>query len=103
MPWHEGDVVHKLRRMCGWTVEELARRASINTSVIYRLEDGRTRDPKRPTIEKLSAAFGFDVRDFRHLVPPGNVELKVDVGTEAQRGKHAGEVNVPTRRRRQAG
>lgn len=71
--WHEGDVCHKLRRLCGLTVEQLAKEAKLTSSVIYRLEDGRTKEPKRATIAKLAIAFRLTPREFMDAVPRGGV------------------------------
>lgn len=78
MPWHEGDLVHKLRRLSKWTVEELATRAKMNPSVIYRLEDGRTKEPKRRTVTKLATVFGLSLREFTDAIPPGSVRLALE-------------------------
>jgi transcriptional regulator with XRE-family HTH domain len=71
--WHEGDVCHKLRRVCGWTVLQLAKEAKLNPALIYRLEDGRTKEPKRATIAKLATAFRLTPRQFMDAVPRGGV------------------------------
>jgi transcriptional regulator with XRE-family HTH domain len=67
--WREADVIHALRIECGWLVSELAARAHVNPSVLYRLEDGRTRNPTLPTLQKISQAFGLTVKELRNAVP----------------------------------
>lgn len=62
-------MIHALRIACGWQVQELAKRAKLNPSVIYRIEDGRVLHPRQETLEKLAAAFGVTVRELRNAVP----------------------------------
>ena len=76
MPWHEGDLVHKLRGIYQLTVQQLAQRADLPPSVIYRLEDGRTKEPKRDTVNKLAAAFGMTAREFADCIPPETLRLR---------------------------
>ena len=73
MAWHEGDVCHKLRRLRGWTVKQLAKEANLPTSVIHRLEDGRTKEPKRKTLALIAQAFRLSLREFSDQVPAGAV------------------------------
>ncbi len=76
VPWQEGDVIHKLRRIAGWTVQQLAKKAKVNPSVIYRLEDGRTKEPKRQTLIKLAGAFGLSARELMEAIPSGSLQLQ---------------------------
>jgi transcriptional regulator with XRE-family HTH domain len=70
IPWREADVIHALRIECGWLSKDLAKRAGLNRSVVYRIEDGSVRDPKPKTLEKLAGAFGMTLRELRAAVPP---------------------------------
>jgi transcriptional regulator with XRE-family HTH domain len=83
--WHEGDLVHKLRGIYKLTVQQLSKRADVAPSVIYRLEDGRTKEPKRETVSKLAAAFGMTPREFEDAVPPVALRLREQT-VSAKRG-----------------
>lgn len=74
--WHEGDVVRKLRISAGLRLEDLARLAGMSFTTIAALELGKTRDPKRATIDKIALAFGLTERELREMVPGGRVRLK---------------------------
>jgi DNA-binding XRE family transcriptional regulator len=52
--------VGRLREAIGWTRNRLAREAGVESSVVYRLEDG-TRGCGIPTAWKLAVALGTTV------------------------------------------
>lgn len=74
--WHEGDVVRKLRISAGLKLEQLAELAGMSFTTIAALEIGKTRDPKRDTIDKLATAFGLTGKELRDMVPQQKVRLK---------------------------
>lgn len=74
-PWTVGDVIRKLRVEAGWTLEPLARAIGSNVTVISRIELGKTREPKRATLQKIASAFGLTARDLEDMVPPGTVRF----------------------------
>lgn len=67
--WREAHVIMALRVECGWLAKDLAQRAGLNPSIIYRLEDGRVKHPTTETLEKIARAFGVTVREIRNAVP----------------------------------
>lgn len=90
--WHEGDVCHKLRKLCGLTAKELAALARVTPSAIYRLEDGKTKEPKRATVAKLARAFGLTTAEFLECVPRGGVpipRIEPAAPTDEQRRRRA--------------
>ncbi len=75
MPWHEGDLVHKLRRLQGLNVEQLAARADLSPSIIRRLEQGKTRQADRNTVVKIARVFGMSAGEFIDAVPQAAVTV----------------------------
>lgn len=53
-----GERLREFRLRCGWTLEELARQASLSKSYLSRLEDG-DRQPSLAALLALSRAFGI--------------------------------------------
>lgn len=94
MPWHDGDLVHKLRRISGLNVEELARVAELPPSVIRRLEQGITKEATPSTIRKLATVFGFTHGEFVDAIPQATLKVP-DITLRM------GEETMPTKDRRQ--
>lgn len=49
--------VRRLRFVARMSVPELATAAGMSSATIYRIEDGDTRTPYAPTVERLAATF----------------------------------------------
>jgi phage repressor protein C with HTH and peptisase S24 domain len=58
--FHIGDVIVKLRKERGWTIEEMAERADINKGTLSTVERGEA-NYRRETIEKIAKALDVDV------------------------------------------
>ena len=52
-----GNALAKMRKARGLSQEELARSSGLATVTVAKLEEGRNRDPKASTLEKLAAAL----------------------------------------------
>lgn len=89
MGWREAHVIHALRIECGWQVKELAKRAGLGTSVIYRLEDGRVLNPTPQTLAKLATAFGVTVKEIRNAVPSEPIKVAMPLPIKAKRAQPA--------------
>ena len=68
--WTEGDVVRKLRAAVGWRLKDLAAASGLPLQVIHKLERGKTKEPKRVTMQKLARAFGLSDRQLFDAIPP---------------------------------
>lgn len=55
--FHRGDVIKKLRRRRGWTIQQLAKVSGVNKATISGLERGEG-NPQEDTIRKLAVALG---------------------------------------------
>lgn len=65
-----GDRIRLLRNEKGFSIEELAHRAGIDSSHLSRLERGQ-RNPSLVMIEKLTVALETTFEDlFRYILPP---------------------------------
>ncbi len=84
LPWHEGDVIRKLRTAFGWTLPELAKRSGINQQTIHRIEKGDTREPKRATLTRIAAAFNLSLPEFEAAVPREHPGVPVRRGQEME-------------------
>jgi transcriptional regulator with XRE-family HTH domain len=52
------------RKLRGLTVNELARRTGVDTTTIWRIENGLTDKPHRSTLYVLAVALGVSVDDL---------------------------------------
>ena len=77
VPWHEGDVVRKLRMAAGWKLKHLHGASGVSVKVLNDLEMGHTKEAKGTTLTKIAKAFGLSLRDFRDLVPAAVVRFDV--------------------------
>lgn len=85
-------------------MNELARYAKLNPSVIYRIEDGRTKNPTDETLEKIAAALGVTVREIRNAVPIEPIQIASALIRKDKAGtQRSGEASAPTKKRRQVG
>lgn len=88
--FHRGDVVRKLREAQGWTQQQLAKRAGINTSTVQRVEQNA------PSVElgslgRIAAALGVPVDYLQHA--SADVTAPVSVGGHT--AVFAGEAVMP--------
>lgn len=58
-----GNEIRRLREERGWTQQELAYRAGVSTTTMWKTEAGRA-TPRLPVLEKFAEALGVDVRDL---------------------------------------
>lgn len=58
--WTLGDVVKKLRERKGWTQEQLAEAAGVNTGTVVSLEAEGNRT-KQETLQRVAEALGVSV------------------------------------------
>jgi ribosome-binding protein aMBF1 (putative translation factor) len=55
-----GAELRRRRLLAGWSVAELSRRINLSTSIIYQVEQARTRlRPSQLTLAKLASALGM--------------------------------------------
>lgn len=54
----------RLRKAHGFSQEELARRSTLATVTVAKLEEGKNTDPKMSTIKKLSKALDCPIESF---------------------------------------
>lgn len=57
---HMGEKIRNLRKQLGWTQEELAYRAEIDTSYLGQIERGKRRSPTLRMIGKIADALSVD-------------------------------------------
>ncbi|KHF34603.1 HTH-type transcriptional regulator SinR [Paenibacillus sp. P1XP2] len=57
---HIGEKIRRLRKKMGWTQEELAYRAQIDTSYLGQIERGKKRSPTIRIIGKIADALSVD-------------------------------------------
>lgn len=96
MCWTEGDVIRKLRIAAGWSLLELERRAhGVRFTTISRIELGKTKEPKRSTLDRIAAAFGWTGRQLIEAIPPGTLIITpAAVVTKGQRADDESRVNA---------
>jgi transcriptional regulator with XRE-family HTH domain len=58
MAWNIADRVERLRKEKGWTKRELARRARINETHLYKICAGHRPRVEAETVRRLAYAFG---------------------------------------------
>lgn len=59
-----GERIKQLRRLRGWSQEELASRAVVHRQTVHRYEQGTRRRQELPTLEKIADAFGMEVSEI---------------------------------------
>jgi len=62
-----GGLLRAHRRRTGLTQRELADRAGVSAGAVRDLEQGRTRSPKRHSVEAIATALGLSDRDVEQL------------------------------------
>lgn len=65
-----GTLFIKARVNKGWTIEELARRAVVHKSQVFKIEDGLTLTPEFHTIARLTHVLGIDANEVIAAVIP---------------------------------
>lgn len=78
MAWTEGDLVRKLRLIYGCNLEDLAALSGVSFTTINKLELGKTKEPKRSTIQKLAQAFGLTPAQFFATIPSQTIAIADD-------------------------
>jgi len=76
-----GDRIRLIRIERGFSIEELAEKADVNTTHLGRIERGET-VPKLDSIEKIINALGITFEElFKHIQPAAgtNVEDETDI------------------------
>ena len=53
-----GDGIRELRLRCGFSVDELARRANVPRDYLFRIEEGRELKITRAVLDRLRQASG---------------------------------------------
>lgn len=59
-----GERLKTLRARRGWSLPQLAERANVNHSTIWKIEEGKTSNPGAETLRKLSGALGVDLSEI---------------------------------------
>ncbi|MFC4852670.1 BTAD domain-containing putative transcriptional regulator [Actinophytocola glycyrrhizae] len=62
-----GELLRAHRRRAGMTQRELADRAGVSAGAIRDLEQGRTRSPKRRSVQAIASALGLSRQDAEQL------------------------------------
>lgn len=83
LQWTQGDLVRKLRDAFGLTMEQLATKAGVSTSAIYKLEKGITKQADQTTVRKLATAFSLSAGQFVDAVPKQTIV--VDLPSESRK------------------
>lgn len=92
-----GDRLSVLRRRRGWTLGQLADRAAMHPSTIWKIEQGKTPNPGTETLRRLSEALGepVDTLTGSTAPPPQPVVFGGVVGVPIVRySAHAGSSSV---------
>lgn len=53
-----GDVIRRLRKDRGWTLDDLREASGVNKTTLSQIESGRI-DPRASTLEKIASALGM--------------------------------------------
>ena len=59
-----GKLLQRQRHAAGLSLEDLAKRAGLDKSTIFRIEQGRIEAPSPQKLQRLAAALGTDVEDY---------------------------------------
>lgn len=65
--------LRRLRRLKGWTQQELADAAGVHVDTIHDLESGAAREPRPGTMRRIATALGVPIRqvdEFAEEPPP---------------------------------
>lgn len=84
--FHIGIVVRTLRERCGWTGEELARRAQVSPTTISKIENGADRFQRR-TIGKIAKGLGVSEADLYAWESEQRVRLRTEVVSQLSGNK----------------
>jgi len=69
--------IRKLRLAHDYTLEELAHRAEVSSSTVFKIETGRTR-PRRSTLHVLAEALGVTPQDLLNGIGPDSPSGPID-------------------------
>ncbi len=83
-----GANLHRLRKAAGWTQQDLAVAAGLNTSIVSQIEQGKNQDPRLKTLQALAKALGVTVDA---LVNPPDDQAAPEPPAPRRRRKTRGE------------
>jgi DNA-binding SARP family transcriptional activator/DNA-binding XRE family transcriptional regulator len=76
-----GGLLRAHRRRTGMTQRELADQAGVSAGAIRDLEQGRTRSPKRRSVQAIATALGLSGQDAEDLHAAAETEGALDIGS----------------------
>lgn len=74
------DRVRTLRDQRGWSLAQLAGRASIDPSTIWKIENGRTPNPGNLTLGKIASALGVSLQEITGERPMPRRRVEISEG-----------------------
>jgi transcriptional regulator with XRE-family HTH domain len=77
--------IRAARAWLGWTQAQLAEAADVDVQTIKFIEQGRSKDPRGSTLDKLERAFeaaGLEFIDPDKPLPPGGPGVRMRKGGE---------------------
>jgi transcriptional regulator with XRE-family HTH domain len=75
-----GNEIRRLREERGWTQQDLAYRAGVSNTTMWKTEMGHS-TPRLPVLEKFAEALGVDVRDLLPKEAALRLPLEVEEGS----------------------
>jgi transcriptional regulator with XRE-family HTH domain len=83
-----GEVIRAARETRGWTPDDLADRARLSRQGLIKIEQGRTKEPRRSTLEGIADALGMSVErlyvsENAIADPPARYEFNRDPALDA--------------------
>lgn len=84
-----GDVLRKLRKDRGWTLEELAQASGVSRTTLWELENGKT-DTRGSTLKRIAQAFGLD-----RLPEPSELAPSLELVPRSRPEPHLDPLNPP--------
>ena len=85
-----GGLLRAYRRRAGMTQRELADKAGVSAGAIRDLEQGRTRNPKRRSIQAIAVALGLGGQDTKDL----HAAAETDDASQGEPGPAGGPLRV---------
>ena len=81
-----GALIREHRRAAGLTQRQLAQRSGLSVAAVRDLEQGRSRRPRRGSLDALARALGLDARQLGTLAAAGEAARPVAGGAPAGHG-----------------
>ena len=81
-----GALMREHRRAAGLTQRQLAQRSGLSVAAVRDLEQGRSRRPRRGSLDALARALGLDARQLGTLAAAGEAARPVAGGAPAGHG-----------------